>query len=57
MKIILNSSENKYLTDKGIVIDSLLEYDDDEVFDILDKIRDVEICYAQDSGISKGPLA
>lgn len=57
MKIILNSSENKYLTDKGIIIDSSLEYDDDEVFDILDKIRDVEICYAQDSGISKGPLA
>ena len=29
-----------------------MEYNDDEVFEILDKIRDVEIFYAQDSSIS-----
>ncbi len=52
MKIILSLNETKYLIDKGIMIDSLVEYDDDEVFEILDKIRDVEIFYAQDSGIS-----
>ena len=52
MKIILNPNETKYLIDKGIIIDSLVEYDDDEVFEILDKIRDVEIFYAQDSDIS-----
>lgn len=52
MKIILDSNETKYLMDKGIIINSLVEYDDDEVFEILDKIRDVEIFYAQDSDIS-----
>lgn len=52
MKIILNPNEIKYLIDKGIIINSLVEYDDDDVFEILDKIRDVEIFYAQDSGIS-----
>ncbi len=52
MKIILSPNETKYLIDKGIIIDSLVEYDDDEVFEILDKIRDVEIFYAQDSDIS-----
>lgn len=52
MKIILNPNETKYLIDKGIIINPLVEYDDDGVFEILDKIRDVEIYYAQDSGIS-----
>ena len=52
MRIILDSNETKYLIEKEIIIDPLVEYNDDEVFEIIDKIRDVEIFYAQDSSIS-----
>ena len=52
MLCLKNSNENKYLIDKGIVIDPFMDYYDDEVFRILEKIRDVELYYAQDSDIS-----
>ena len=52
MLCLKKSNENKYLIDKGIVIDPFMDYYDDEVFRILEKIRDVELYYAQDSDIS-----
>ena len=53
MKISLNPNEIKYLTDKGINIDVLSEYNEDEVFDIVDKVMDIEIFYAQDADSNK----
>lgn len=56
MKINLNQSEKKYLVDKGIDIDSLSEYDEDELFNIVDKVREIEIFYAQDSDVNQNAM-
>ncbi|MCD8050641.1 MAG: hypothetical protein LUE89_03045 [Clostridiales bacterium] len=53
MKIAIDSSEINLLHKQGIDVDPNRDYTEDEVFDILDQVRDVEIFYAQDCDTDK----
>lgn len=43
----LNEEELLLLSEKNIEFDSSLEYSDDELLDIADKVRNIEIMYSQ----------
>ena len=47
MTILLTDKERSYLADGGVIIDSQREYSEDEALQILDRVRDLEVQYAQ----------
>lgn len=52
MQINLSNQEIVFLKDKDIEIDIHLEMTEDEVFDLLEKVSDIEIFYANGNGKS-----
>ena len=52
MRIQLNSKQQQMLEQVGIAIIPTKDYSDDEAFELLDKVYDVEIQYAQDADTS-----
>ncbi|MCI9292980.1 MAG: hypothetical protein HFF02_06770 [Erysipelotrichaceae bacterium] len=49
MNVLLNDNEIKLLNDKGIDITPNKDYSESEMFELLDKARDVEVFYSQGS--------
>lgn len=49
MKIQLNSEDRQMLAQVGISIIPEKDYSEDEAFDLLDQIHDIEVRYAQDA--------
>lgn len=56
MKIAIGTNEVVILNQRGISVDPHREYTEDEVFDILEQVRDVEVFYAQDADTNKKSL-
>lgn len=57
MNVQLNKSELKSLKDKGIEILSDKDYSEDEIFELLDKLREIEVFYAQGSSENELKMA
>lgn len=49
MKIQLNSEQLQILEKNGIAIIPEKEYSEEEAFDLLDQVHDIEVYYAQDA--------
>lgn len=49
MRVQLNSEQQQMLAQVGISIVPEKDYSEDEVFEIVDQVRDIEVSYAQDA--------
>lgn len=49
MRVQLNSEQQQMLAQVGISIVPEKDYSEDEIFDIVDQVHDIEISYAQDA--------
>ena len=50
MRFRLSETEIQILRDREIFVDPFRDYTEDEAFELLDRVRDFEVCYAQDCG-------
>ena len=50
MRFRLSETEIQILRDREMFVDPSHDYTEDEAFELLDRVRDLEVCNAQDYG-------
>lgn len=50
MKFRLSKAEIQSLSERGIRVDPSHDYTEDEAFELLERVRDLEVRYSQDYG-------